>query len=538
MKKLLTIGVTLSIAISVFGQRTIPGTTVVPVTSLTSNAIVEALGGLPLPFDLLNSNNIVDALGFVPLNIATTVSSNDIVTALGFVPISGIISADVVAALGFVPISGITGPDVVAALGYTPLSVVSSNSIVTALGSAPLTYGNLFVEAYTVYIRTNGNDATALIGIKEKPYRTWDAAWIANGATEGILFDLGIGTFNATNEADYTWKHYQNVKGAGMWRTELKWVSTKLANTNYRFFVSGSVINAEFRDFTFNADCATSFGTNTTVRPFDLHGTGNLVENVRIINLKSDGATLGSVETFGVAVNKIRNSRLESFVNGDGGYTAILVRDGGEAIGNTIIMSGATNASGYLNGITPEGDNITIRGNTIVDALSGIFIDTAIADTDNIVENIIVDGNHFPVLGRNGTAIRVTLYNENNDTFRDSKFINNTVELRGTGLGGPGWDDWGMVFIHTNLAGGNRGYISNITLANNMFINSPTAPSTNGFLYARGLTNAWIYNNTWSGPVYTNQTWFDVGLIRSYNNGDPYKDAYYVDTNGVLQIKP
>jgi hypothetical protein len=204
----------------------------------------------------------------------------------------------------------------------------------------------------------------------------------------------------------------------------------------------------------------------------------------------------GSMESFAIAGPLVRNCRVVDAVDGNGGYSAILVRSG-EASGNYIDLSGAAKSSDYVNGITPASGHERIFGNEVLGCTSGVYSDT-VELYDSTLEGVRIYSNRFRSMARNGAALRWWPVNINGETIRDFSFVSNTVWLSG-----DAWVDWGVIIDGTNatVTRSKTGVISNGIIAYNTFYSDGGA---GGLLFNRYGTDIKVHNNEMVG-VWTNR---------------------------------
>jgi hypothetical protein len=374
-------------------------------------------------------------------------------------------------------------------------------------------------NANTVWIdAAAGDDSTGDIGSAALSYRTFDAAWADYGTRTNTTFHFLGGTYLVgTNYVVLTDQKFVSNEGALLVLTNQP---TDAHVGKVRIFLGHfQASNMIARGLTVDVDGDVSWGTDSSIAVFDFPVQGSRLENVKVTGMKSTG----SQESFALVAQNIVGCTVSGLVDGNGGYTAILVVSGGSAYGNRINMAGAYLNSDYLNGLTPYGDHIVIGPDNIVSgALAGTYIDTP--DTDGVIDDVRIHDNAFYNMSRNGAGLWIRP-NASGYTFRNIVFENNSVAGQG-----DSWTDWGVILQSTNT-GGITANLTNVTVRHNDFFN---LGGMGGIVAAERVTNAWIYGNIKMGATWTNDLMLTAcdGIIRRENNST--NDAYYTSSTNRL----
>lgn len=297
---------------------------------------------------------------------------------------------------------------------------------------------------------------------------------------------LQAGIYFSRGQQGWGPKSFQQIIGAGIDATIIKFppdlVANGKMNGNWILAPQSPYRQTNILVSDLTLDCNYQTGAMVILNGIDLHGSGNTIRRVKLIN-SSAFTVIGYGEAWGITIaafpfQTAENNRIEDCIvsgftcNGINNITAmgLLENNSGFITGNYLVQT----TTNHMFGITPGSHDTLVTGNILEGLTIGSHFDTLAG-----VTNDIISGNLFI---RCSSAI-----DWDGGNFCDSSIINNIITITNDETG---YASTTAIFLHAGstfrnlIIGGNR-----VTVAGN-FPNQK-------FIYAPGsVTGLQVRNNS------------------------------------------
>jgi hypothetical protein len=405
----------------------------------------------------------------------------------------------------------------------TANTALVANAVAAAVSNAWRVYAESLIptNSLTAWIdATIGDDATAIMGRDDKPWRNLDVFWSSPWKnTNYVTVQLRRGEY--VTGGSLVLRDGWQIIGAGIGATVIRMTNAPGDSVKLWIFNGSNETqtNKYARGFTVSAGGSLAgWGTAAAIASVDLGGLGSMVDYVEVIDMK---ATTGN-ESWAIVAPSVYNSLVHRPATAGGGILSAINVRGGSGAGNYVNFDGVTAFPNTTVGMTPSKSGSQLYANRITNVLVGIYVDT-VPNVQHMT-GIKVFNNDIAANTRNGGGVWWRMSTEPGDVIRDFGIHNNTFRCS--------TDDAGII-LQNAIDGGTTytGSISNGVISGNIFLSDGNGGRR---VYLDGVQDVEVANNPSFGVFVNPNRYTNSTRVNAWNNNDA-GDAFAI-SNGIVRI--